>query len=128
VDVDAALEKLRHLPFEDLGFASVDHHRQLRRGFPEVIYCPGKTTEQIIQIFGSLGAKGNNVLATRAAPEVFDELVKSGKFPLARYEKLARAIVLEQAKLPESQKHPANRNRRHGPICLLHTRRKLLPR
>jgi pyridinium-3,5-biscarboxylic acid mononucleotide synthase len=97
------MDKLRHLPFEDLGFANIDHHRQIRRGFPEVIYCPGKTTEQIIQIFGSLADKGNNVLATRAAPEVFDELVKTGKFPQARYEKLARSIVLEQAKLPESK-------------------------
>jgi pyridinium-3,5-biscarboxylic acid mononucleotide synthase len=97
------MDKLRHLPFEDLGFANIDHHRQIRRGFPEVIYCPGKTTEQIIQIFGSLAAKGNNVLATRAAPEVFETLAQTGKFPLARYEKLARAIVLEQAKLPESK-------------------------
>jgi pyridinium-3,5-biscarboxylic acid mononucleotide synthase len=86
-----------------LGFANVDHHRQLRRGFPEVIYCPGKTTEQIIQIFGSLADRGNNVLATRAAPDVFDELSQTGKFPNARYENLARAIVLEQAKLPESK-------------------------
>ena len=51
VEVDEAMDKLRHMPFEDLGFARVDHHRQVRRGFPEVIYCPGKTTEQIIAIF-----------------------------------------------------------------------------
>jgi NCAIR mutase (PurE)-related protein len=86
-----------------LGFACVDHHRQIRRGFPEVIYCPNKTTEQIITIFGSLAAKGNNVLATRAEEDVFKALAKTNKFLKARYEKLARAIVLEQKKLPESK-------------------------
>ena len=103
VEIDQAMEKLRHLPFEDLGFARVDHHRQLRRGFPEVIFCPGKTTDQIIRIFESLAAKGNNVLATRAQPEVFEALAKTGKFPTARYEELARAIVLEQKALPPSK-------------------------
>jgi len=102
IGIDQAVEKLRHLPFEDLGFACVDHHRQIRQGFPEVIFCPGKTTEQIIRIFESLAAKGNNVLATRAAPEVFEALAGTGKFPKARYEELARAIVLEQKELPPS--------------------------
>jgi pyridinium-3,5-biscarboxylic acid mononucleotide synthase len=64
-----------------------------------VIYCPGKTDEQIISIFSSLAAKGNNVLATRAEEHVFEALAKTGKFPKARYEKLARAIVLEQKEL-----------------------------
>jgi len=81
----------------------VDHHRQIRQGFPEVIFCLGKTTEQIIRIFESLAARGNNVLATRAAPEVFEALAATGKFPRARYEKLARAIVLEQKELPPSR-------------------------
>ena len=103
VEIDQAMEKLRHLPFEDLGFARVDHHRQLRRGFPEVIFCPGKTPEQIIRIFESLASKGNNVLATRAQPEVFEALAQTRKFPKARYEELARAIVLEQQELPPSK-------------------------
>jgi len=101
VEIDDAMEKLRHLPFEDLGFARVDHHRQLRKGFPEVIFCPGKTSEQIIRIFESLASKGNNVLATRAQPEVFDALVKA--VPNARYDELARTIVLEQKELPPSK-------------------------
>lgn len=96
VEIADAIEKLRHLPFEDLGFACIDHHRQIRRGFPEVIYCPGKATDHIIKIFESLAAKGNNVLATRATPEVFDALAATGKFPNAKYEKAARAIVLYQ--------------------------------
>ena len=101
--IDQAVEKLRHLPFEDLGFARIDHHRQLRSGFAEVIYCPGKTNEQIIAIFESLAAKGNNVLATRADEAVFDALAKTKKFPKVRYEKLARAIILEQKKLKPSK-------------------------
>ena len=103
LDIDEAIEKLRHLPFEDLGFACIDHHRQIRRGFPEVIFCPGKTTEQIIKIFETLAEKGNNVLATRAEPNVFEALAKTDKFPKARYEKLARAIVLEQKELIASK-------------------------
>jgi NCAIR mutase (PurE)-related protein len=98
ISIDNAVEKLRHLPFEDLGFANVDHHRQIRCGFPEVIYCPGKTTAQIIQIFEKLAARKHNVLATRAEAEVFKALTKTGKFPKARYEKDAKAIVLEQEK------------------------------
>ncbi len=101
--IDEAVERMRHLPFEDLGFACVDHHRQIRRGFPEVIYCPGKTTEQIVKIFESLAAKGNNVLATRALREVFDALVETKQFPDIRYEELAKAIVLEQKEVPPSE-------------------------
>lgn len=103
IGIDQAIEKLRHLPFEDLGFAHIDHHRQIRRGFPEVIYCPGKTTDQILKIFSSLAEKGNNVLATRAEETLFEELAKTKKFPGLRYEKSAKAIVLEQKKLASSK-------------------------
>ena len=94
---------MRHLPFEDLGFANIDHHRQIRRGFAEVIYCPGKTTEQIIEIFSALAAKGNNVLATRAQECVFEALAETKRFPEIRYDKSARTIVLEQKKNEPSQ-------------------------
>ncbi len=86
-----------------MGFAHIDHHRQIRCGFPEVIYCPGKTTEQIVKIFSNLAEKGDNVLATRAEESVFEVLAKTKKFPQARYEKLARAIVLKQKKLEPSR-------------------------
>ena len=101
--IEEAVKKLRLLPFEDLGFAHIDHHRHIRRGFPEVIYCPGKTVEHVIEIFSALAEKGNNVLATRAEPSVFQALVKTGKFPQARYEESAKAIVLEQKKLKPSR-------------------------
>ena len=70
VSVPKALNQLRTLPFEDLGFASVDHHRALRQGFPEVILCEGKTSAQILAIAKKL-LKGNGpFLATRADPAI----------------------------------------------------------
>src|SRR5579862_5122954 len=69
VDIDSALHRLRHMPFEDLGFAKVDHHRALRHGMPEVIFGKGKTAEQVIAIAGSLLQNARNVLITRADPD-----------------------------------------------------------
>jgi hypothetical protein len=68
--VDSALEQLRHMPFEDLGFAKVDHHRALRHGMPEVIFGKGKTVEQVQKIAEALLAKSRNLLLTRATPEM----------------------------------------------------------
>ena len=68
VEIDAALERLRHLPYEDLGFAKVDHHRALRHGMPEVIFGKGKTPDQISAIVNTLLATSQNVLVTRADP------------------------------------------------------------
>lgn len=67
VGVDAALDRLRHMPFEDLGFAKVDHHRALRHGMPEVIFGMGKTPAQIVEIARRLAANASNVLVTRAS-------------------------------------------------------------
>ena len=103
IEIGEAAERLRHLPFEDLGFAHVDHHRQIRRGFPEVIYCPGKTVEQIVKIFSALAEKGDNVLATRAEEDVFKALTRTKKFPNVRYEKSAKAIVLKQKEIEPSK-------------------------
>jgi len=103
MSIDEAVEKLRHLPFEDLGFACIDHHRHIRCGFPEVIFCPGKTTDQIVQIFKKLAQKGGNVLATRAQPETFQTLVDAGLFPEIKYDKTARAIVLQQQPAPPAE-------------------------
>ncbi len=103
IEIGEAVERLRHLPFEDLGFAHVDHHRQIRRGFPEVIYCPGKTVEQIVKIFSALAEKGDNVLATRAEEDVFKALTRTKKFPNVRYEKSAKAIVLKQKEIKPSK-------------------------
>lgn len=92
VTVGQALHKLRILPFQDLGFAKVDTHRGLRRGFPEVIYCEGKSAGQVTKIFGELVCSGENVIATRADMKIFRAVKK--KFNKARYYKDARIIAL----------------------------------
>ena len=69
---DEAITRLRHLPFEDLGFAKIDHHRPLRVGMPEVIYSEGKTPEQVAKIFARMAESSSNVLATRANQEKFE--------------------------------------------------------
>src|SRR6266566_4135018 len=69
LDVDAALARVRHMPFEDLGFAKVDHHRELRHGMPEVILAQGKTPQQVLIIAQRLLAVSQNVLVTRADSE-----------------------------------------------------------
>jgi pyridinium-3,5-biscarboxylic acid mononucleotide synthase len=94
-DVTAALEKLRHLPFEDMGFAKLDHHRALRTGMPEVIFAAGKTSAQVAAIFERMSKAGGNVLATRASREAY-EAVKAVE-PRAVYHEHARAITLRQA-------------------------------
>ena len=89
---DEAVQQLRHLPFEDLGFANVDHHRALRVGMPEVIFGPGKTPPHLAEIFARLGQHGQNVLATRVTPEQVRAVKR--KFREAEFHELARAITL----------------------------------
>jgi len=91
---DEAVQRLRHLPFEDLGFAKVDHHRALRAGMPEVILGEGKTPAQVAQIFSRLAKHGGNILATRTNPQQFAAVKK--KAPKAEYRELARAVVLRR--------------------------------
>src|ERR1700692_4741960 len=73
--VPDAMDRLRDMPFEDLGFAKLDHHRALRTGMPEVIFASGKTTAQVATIFARMAQAGGNVLATRASRECFDAVV-----------------------------------------------------
>src|SRR5690348_11193882 len=91
---DEGVECLRHLPFEDLGFAKVDHHRALRIGMPEVIFGQGKTPAQMASIFSRLAKYGGNILATRASEQQFAAVKK--KISKAEYRPLARAIVLRR--------------------------------
>ena len=92
--VQEAIDRLRRLPFESTGFATIDHHRAIRCGFPEVIYCPGKSIEQIRVIFAKLAEAGGNVLATRASEEAYEPI--GVDFPAAEYHPSARAITLRQ--------------------------------
>ena len=75
--VDEAVERLRTLPFEDTGYARIDHHRELRRGFPEVIFCEGKTPDQITGIATRIIEHGSDLLATRCSPEQFEAVSSS---------------------------------------------------
>jgi NCAIR mutase (PurE)-related protein len=91
---DEAVQRLQHLPFEDLGFAKVDHHRALRAGMPEVVFGQGKTPAQLAQIFSRLAQHEGNILATRVSKEQFAAVKK--KVRRARYQELARAIILQR--------------------------------
>jgi pyridinium-3,5-biscarboxylic acid mononucleotide synthase len=92
VEVDAAMERLKHMPFEDLGYAKVDHHRALRHGMPEVIFGLGKTPEQILGIAGSLLERASNLLITRTTAEVAAQM--QAAHPEAEYFPLSGAIRL----------------------------------
>ncbi len=92
ISVETALEQLRDLPYQDLGFARVDHHRALRTGFPEVIFCPGKEHDQILAIADRLAAYSSKVLATRATPDVAEAIQR--RFPNAKYHPVARMAVI----------------------------------
>ena len=91
---DEALHRLRSLPFEDLGFANIDHHRSLRQGFPEVIFGEGKTTDQVARIVQSMYEQDHNILVTRATRAHFDRVkqIAAG----AEYHEGARAIVIQK--------------------------------
>jgi hypothetical protein len=103
--VDEAVEGLKHLPFESMDFATLDHHRALRCGFPEVIYCPGKTVEQVRAIFLRLAEAGGPVLATRASDEQYEAV--AADIPAVEYHELARAITLRQGEPAEAVGHVA---------------------
>jgi len=97
--IDDALENLRHLPYEDLGFAKVDHHRALRNGYPEVIFCQGKTVEQVKTIMKNLIKHNTTVLATRANPDMYKEVAQD--IPEIKYYDLGRIIEYQKNCLPK---------------------------
>jgi len=90
--VDGMLEILRDLPYQDMGFAKIDHHRPLRKGFPEVVLGKGKSPEQISEIVASLADRGNPVLVTKTGADAFDAVRQ--QTPTARFNQLAGAIVV----------------------------------
>ena len=89
------MEKLRNLPYEDIGFAKLDHHRELRRDFPEVVFGQGKTTGQISAIVEKMAASSDRVLVTRASAEAYDAVVKV--ISDAVYNETARTIVVDRS-------------------------------
>lgn len=103
VSVDEAMEKLREFPYTDLGFARIDHHRELRTGYPEIVYCAGKTPEQVRAIFGAMTEHDNNIIGTRAPKEMFSYI--SPFFPDAVYYETARIVSIKKKEItPPSSK------------------------
>jgi pyridinium-3,5-biscarboxylic acid mononucleotide synthase len=94
--VDATLNRLRTLPFEDLGFASLDHHRTIRQGFPEVIFCEGKTEQQVVGIARGLLKTSQPLLATRVDPNIAKALLRLSRH--AVYHEPARIIAVQKRK------------------------------
>lgn len=94
VSVEEAYQRLEFFPYQDLKYAKVDHHRYLRSGFPEVIFCQGKTPEQVAEIFFELSKYQSPVLATRAGKDTFDAVKE--KCPGAKFHQEARCIFLGQ--------------------------------
>ncbi|EFK96300.1 conserved hypothetical protein [sediment metagenome] len=96
--VGDALEILRNFPYTDLGFARIDHHRELRTGYPEIVYCAGKTVEQVREIFRVMADRENNVIGTRANQEMFDSVKKI--IQDAIYYPMARIISVQKKRPP----------------------------
>ena len=94
-----AIEKLTFVPFEDMDDIKIDHHRALRQGFPEVVFCPGKTLEQIVRAMTELARVSPNVLASRATPEIYRAVQDA--LPDVRYHERARMVILEREPLPK---------------------------
>ncbi|HWQ83644.1 MAG TPA: nickel pincer cofactor biosynthesis protein LarB [Anaerolineales bacterium] len=98
--IEAALETLRTLPYEDIGYARLDHHRALRQGFPEVVFAQGKTPDQVANIMLHLSERNDRVLATRASPEIYQ--IVHQHIPDAVYHAMGRLIVINRATNSES--------------------------
>ena len=102
LDIDDALKKLKDLPYEDLGYAHIDHHRNLRNGFPEVIYCKGKSDEHILGIIERMKKKNTNILGTRCRKETFDKISKI--YPNAEYEEVSQILKIKNEEIKEQGK------------------------
>lgn len=96
INTKEVLERLKHFPYDDLGFAKIDNQRHLRKGFPEVIFCQGKTLEQITKIAKRIKETRGKIVATRAVPEVYQEIKKI--IPEVTYFKEARIVAVEEKK------------------------------
>ena len=102
LDIDSALEILKDLPYEDLGYAHIDHHRSIRNGYPEVIYCKGKSDEHILGIIDRMNKKNTNILGTRCRKETFEKIIKI--YPNAEYEELSQILKIKNEEIKEQGK------------------------
>ena len=105
IGVDHAYHELKNMPFKSLGHTRVDNHRELRNGYPEVIFCQGKSAEQVITIIETMYENGCNILATRANPEIQDVVQKT--FLQAEISKAAGLIMIKQKEYQQSDSYVA---------------------
>lgn len=99
ISLSEVLEKIKTLPYEDLDFAKVDTHRIIRKGYPETVFCPGKTVNQIKKIVETMAKRNHNILLTKAEKKIFNEIKKF--FPDAKYNKVAKTIVIIKDKVKQ---------------------------
>lgn len=97
IGIDQAVEQIAELPYKDLEFAMIDNHRELRSGYPEVVYCAGKTVDQVSVIIQYMLEKGNNVLATKASEEMY--IAVKHLCPEAQYNPIGRTITIKKREL-----------------------------
>ena len=93
IDIDVAMKKLKNLPYEDLGYANIDHHREVRTGYPEVIYCEGKSDYQILGIIEKMIKKDSNILGTRCRKETYEKIKPI--YPNAEYDQLSKILKIQ---------------------------------
>lgn len=97
IPVEDGVKALEELPYKELGYATIDNHRELRNGYPEVIYCEGKTPEQVQGIVGYMMTRGSNILGTRASKEDYQKVLEI--CPQAQYNELGRTITVRNKEL-----------------------------
>lgn len=93
IDIDLAIDKLKDLPYEDIGYANIDHHRQIRNGYPEVIYCEGKSDEHVLGIIKRMKEKGSNILGTRCRKDTYEKV--KNIYPNCEYEESSRILKIQ---------------------------------
>ena len=96
IELSEVLDKIRNLPYEDLEFAKIDNHRSIRKGFPETVFCPGKTVDQILKILGSMTKNEHSILLTKADKKIFSSVKKN--YPDAVYSQQAKTITIKKGK------------------------------
>jgi hypothetical protein len=101
IEVDDAAESLKDLPYKDLGYARVDHHRSIRNGYPEVIYCEGKSLDEIEGIVEEMLRNGSNILASRADQEIYQRIKKLA--PEAEFHERSQMIFIEKQKIKKNK-------------------------
>ena len=102
LQIDDALKKLRDLPYENLEYAHIDHHRSIRNGYPEVIYCKGKSDDHILGIIEKMNEKGSNILGTRCEKATFDKITKL--YPNAEYDELSKILTIKNEEIQNQGK------------------------